>query len=391
MTCWVSSPLRPFQVSKAAIFASVCCGIPITPSSCFRAPRNGHHVAPGAASAALCPPATRASKTSALLAGPEEALDIDPGFAAALLRVQRAQDAAQAESDALDAADAASATLRPDWLSVVIGRERRALSALLGLADVAAAAAPGGIGAAPGAAFLPASSLPAIKLRMLAAQSAADTPPVSTALASSVVLSSGSRSVEAALSSSSSQGAPSGAPPPATAAAGTGGAASPPDVDRALLFRRMYPPGRLLHMAKVGEAPTDLASAACAAVLSCGSPRPSRRRLAAADCLARVFCCCARRVRGVYEPRWTRRAVLGRIRVSPSAAADHLPDKVLAVIQQAAADVRAAGGGSRWQAGSAASSLLTAATLGGDAAAWDDGDEDDGAGDDDTGGAAQWA
>ena len=103
----------------------------------------------------------------------------------------------------------------------------------------------------------------------------------------------------------------------------------------------MFPPGRLLHMAKVGEAPTDLASAACAAVLACSSSRPSRRRLAAADCLARVFCCCVRRVRGVYEPRWTRRTVIGRIRVSPSAAADHLPDKVLAVIQQAAADVSA--------------------------------------------------
>ena len=382
---------RPLQVSKAAIFASVCCGVPITSPSCFRAPCNGRLIAPGAASAVLCPAAARASKTSVLLAGPEEALDVDPAFATALLRVQRAQDAAQAESDALDAADAASATLRPDWLSVVIGRERRALAALLGFSD-GDAAAPGGAGAPPTAppGTLPASSLPAIKLRMLAAQSAAETPPVSTALASSAFLSSGSRSVEAVLSAS--QGESSGAPPPPLAAAATASGAPTLDVDRALLFRRMYPPGRLLHMAKVGEAPTDLASAACAATIACGSSRPSRRRLAAADCLARVFCCCVRRVRGVYEPRWTRRAVLGHIRVSPSAAADHLPDKVLAVIRQSAADVRAAGGGSRWQAGNATSSLLSAATLGSGTTAWNAGEEDGGAwDDDDIGGGEQWA
>ena len=300
-------------------------------------------------------------RRSLLVSAPDEDLPsgTDPAFLRTLLAVQRLQEAALRESDELDAQQPPPAG--PDWVSTVVAREHAALAALVGV-PLAGAASDGTstlppIGVACSLETAPAS----LRFRLQSAAAAAAAPPVLTSQASVVTRATSTAAMAPGVSPRRSPGQAVDA-----AADSVTIAITVPDVgvnhhsssaaDRAALFRRMYPPGRLLHMAKVGEAPTDPASAACTG--ACGA-RPSRRQLAVADCLARVFCCCVRRVRSVYEPRWTRRANLGRIRVAPTAAADHMPDKVWHVLRQAVADTRTAKGGtSRWLAAAGANGVF---------------------------------
>lgn len=317
----LASPCSPLQVSKPAIFAAVCCGIPPVPGlPCARGSRrsNGRHQPDEQA--------TRRprSRRSQLIAAPDEALpDADETFVRTLLDVQRVQETAQRASDTLlqksggevgAAGEAPVASLQPDWMSVVMAREREALGALLGVRGGPSGGAPNTSSSSSGAVPLPADAPAALRYRVLSAAATADARAVLTQEASAEAVSSSTDAISAATPLPPPQAAPSVGPPLAASAADASA------VDRALLFLRMHPPGRLLHMARVGEAPTDLASAACAAL--CGQ-RASRRQLAVADCFARFFCFCVRRVRDVYEPRWTRRENLSRIRVAPSAAADH--------------------------------------------------------------------
>lgn len=300
------------------------------------------------------------TRRSLLVSAPDEDLPsgTDPAFLRTLLAVQRLQEAALRESDELDALQPPPAG--PDWVSTVVAREHAALAALVGVPlDGSAcdgAVALQSIDAASSLEAAPAS----LRFRLQSAAAAATALPVLTSHASAVTRATSTAAMAPGMS-------PRGPPSPTAAAdsvtivvTGTpGNSRQSSAADRAALFRRMYPPGRLLHMAKVGEAPTDLASAACTG--ACGA-RPSRRQLAVADCLARVFCCCVRRVRSVYEPRWTRRANLGRIRVAPTAAADHMPDKVWHVLRQAVADARnARGGTSRWLAAAVTTGVFPAA------------------------------
>lgn len=65
------------------------------------------------------------------------------------------------------------------------------------------------------------------------------------------------------------------------------------------------------------------------------------------DFFAALFCFCFRKVQKIYEPRWARRRDLLRIAVSADMVADHMPDKVMGVLQrtyaQAAASAAALG------------------------------------------------
>lgn len=104
---------------------------------------------------------------------------------------------------------------------------------------------------------------------------------------------------------------------------------------RSLLSRPMFLPGRILTLVKVHAAAVDVPTAACRRAL------PAHP--AATDRLAAVFCCCFRRVRRVYEPRWGRRGGFRRIQVSSDMVADHMPDHAHESLRAAADD--ALGGG----------------------------------------------
>ena len=103
---------------------------------------------------------------------------------------------------------------------------------------------------------------------------------------------------------------------------------------RAELARPMYLPGRILHLVKTHVAAVDVASAACARAL----PRAPRL----ADALAALLCCCVRRTRAIYEPRWARRTAFGRIQVSTSAITEHLPNHAMDALRAAQQDAVAA-------------------------------------------------
>jgi hypothetical protein len=105
---------------------------------------------------------------------------------------------------------------------------------------------------------------------------------------------------------------------------------------RSLLSRPMYLPGRILSLVKVNVAAVDVPTAACRRAL------PAHP--AAADRLAAVFCCCFRRVRRVYEPRWGRRGGFRRIQVSSDMVADHMPDHAHESLRAAADDALLLGG-----------------------------------------------
>ena len=104
-----------------------------------------------------------------------------------------------------------------------------------------------------------------------------------------------------------------------------------PSAQRRLLRRPMYMPGRILSLVKINVAAVDVPSAACRVVL------PGHPLLA--DRLAALFCCCFRRMRKIYEPRWGRRSGFGRVLVSTDMVADHMPDHAMLSLQAVREDV----------------------------------------------------
>jgi hypothetical protein len=153
---------------------------------------------------------------------------------------------------------------------------------------------------------------------------------------------------------------------------------------RQVLAQRMYVPGRVLHLVKVDVQPSDACTLAFRAVCTSrakkvqaaqaqqllmqqaehpgvqaaattGAPRAAAglqvehealheqhshwSRYFWPDLLASVFCCCFRRNRIVYEPRWAQRRNFNRILVSTDMVREHLPDVVAAALQAAVADV----------------------------------------------------
>lgn len=333
----------PLQASKPAIFAAVCCGI--------RAKRDAH---------------SRGGLSALVAAVGEPVPGADPQYVRTLLAVQKLQEEAQRECDAIDAAMTIPAS---NWMAVVAARERAVLEGILNRPPKGAAAGlrKEGSDSSMSRHSTASGSLPTplmkkatstMRLRMVSAAAVARTAPVFTAHASEQSLAATTAVLKPVVSNlspatpliaapfakhasrliareapvltprsprtprdpppASPRVAPAAkAPPAAAAGAAPAAAAEPHAVSQGnILFLRMHAPGRLLHMAKVGKVPADIASALCAA--SCG-PRASKKRLALANWAARVFCCCLRREKHVYEPRWISRENLGRIRVATSA------------------------------------------------------------------------
>jgi hypothetical protein len=159
---------------------------------------------------------------------------------------------------------------------------------------------------------------------------------------------------------------------------------------RQVLAQRMYVPGRVLHLVKVDVQPSDACTLAFRAMCTSRGRKAQAAQaqqlltrqaghqgVAAAgttgapltveghhdggglqlehesmheqhshwsryfwpDLLASVFCCCFRRNRIVYEPRWAQRRNFNRILVSTDMVREHLPDVVAAALQAAVADV----------------------------------------------------
>jgi len=77
---------------------------------------------------------------------------------------------------------------------------------------------------------------------------------------------------------------------------------------------QLYPPGRILHLAKTGEARSCVAG------------------------LAKIVTCCTTNMGSQYVPMWIDNDDLNEIVVSPTMGTDHFPTRIRAILEEVAKD-----------------------------------------------------